>query len=179
MSATITVTKQALEECISAVNQGAKVKIREVSLGTEMYTPSKTQTTLRNEMQREPISQCIDTGTASVYFAAKFSGPQAYQVGEIAFWLDTGTLFGVISDPDEILNYKAANAHVVQPCTLDLSLLPADSVEVVVGVENLNLLIDVEMMKKTASFIRSQTNQIKQSHLLMQLSERFRLSEKK
>ena len=178
MTATITITQKALEECISASNQGVKVKISEVSLGTEMYTPSKTQAALRNEMQREPISQVIDTGTTSVYFAAKFSGEQAYQVGEIAFWLDTGTLFGVVSDPDEILNYKAANAHVVQPCTLDLSVLPADSVEVVVGTENINLLIDVEMMKKTASFIGSQTNQTKQSHLLMQLSERFRLSEK-
>ena len=178
MTATIKITKKGFEECISASNQGVKVKISEVSLGTETYTPSETQTALRNEMQREPISQAIDMGATSVYFAAKFSGELAYQVGEIAFWLDTGTLFGVVSSPNEILNYKAANAHVVQPCTLDLSLLPADSVEVVVGVENLNLLIDLEMMKKTASFVGSQTNQTKQSHLLMQLSERFRLSEK-
>lgn len=178
MTTTITITKKGLEECISARNQGIKVKISEVSLGTDMYTPSKTQTALRNEMQREPISQSIDTGLTSVYFAAKFSGDQAYQVGEIAFWLDTGTLFGVVSTPGEILNYKAKGAHVVQPFTLDLSLLPADSVEVVVGIENLNLLIDVEMMKKTATFIRSQTVQMKQNLLLLQMSDRMRLSEK-
>ena len=57
---------------------------------------------------------------------------------------------------------------------MDLSVLPTDSVQVSVGVENLNILIDSEMMKDALAFMRSQAVQTQQSHMLMQQAERLR-----
>ena len=57
---------------------------------------------------------------------------------------------------------------------MDLSVLPTDSVQVSVGVENLNILIDSEMMKDALAFMRSQVVQTQQSHMLMQQAERLR-----
>lgn len=44
----------------------------------------------------------------------------------------------------KLLTYKAAAARVLQKFTLDISPLPADSVTVVVGAENLNVLLTEE-----------------------------------
>lgn len=63
---------------------------------------------------------------------------------------------------------------MIIPFTMDLSVLPTDSVQVSVGVENLNILIDSEMMKDALAFMRSQAVQTQQSHMLMQQAERLR-----
>ncbi|WP_261888072.1 hypothetical protein [Vibrio rhizosphaerae] len=85
-----------------------------------------------------------------------------------------GTLFGVISAPNTMLNYKARNDHCIQPFTLDLSALPSDSV---MGTESRNILIDTEMMMDAVAFLHSQVIQIKQGHRYMNMSKRLRILE--
>lgn len=177
MTLAVTITKQGLAECISAKEKGIQAWIKEISVGDRAYTPSSTQAQLQNEKQRVEISQYKDTGDTSLQCVAKFSGEKEYAIREIGIWLSTGTLLGVISAPNETLNYKAANAHVIVPFTMDLSALPTNSINVEVGVENLNILIDTEMMMQTVAFVGSQTVQIQQAHMQMQLSERLRLME--
>ncbi|EHZ7344552.1 phage tail protein [Vibrio vulnificus] len=172
MSLTLTITKQGLAECISAKERGLKADIKWISAGDRDYTPSHTQNALRNERQRVEISQYVDTGLNSLQCLAKFSGPDEYAIKELAIWLSTGTLFGVISEPGETLNYKAKDGHVIVPFTLDLSVLPTDSVQVIVGTENLNILIDTEMMSDAVAFVRSQSTQTQQLFSYMKLSEK-------
>ncbi|MBD6946522.1 phage tail protein [Vibrio parahaemolyticus] len=174
MTLAVTITEQGLAECISAKENGIRAWIKWISAGDRAYTPSPTQTVLQNEKQRVEISEYKDTGATSLQCTAKFSGDDEYAIREIGIWLSSGTLLGVISAPNTTLNYKAAKAHVVIPFTMDLSALPTDSLEVVVGVENINILIDTEMMKDAVAFIRSQVVQTKQSHMLMQQAERLR-----
>ncbi|NGZ18024.1 phage tail protein [Vibrio aestuarianus] len=177
MTLAVTITKQGLAECISAYEKGIHAWIKEISVGDRAYTPSSTQTQLQNEKQRVEISQYKDTGDTSLQCVAKFSGEKEYAIREIAIWLSTGTLLGVISAPNETLNYKAANAHVIVPFTMDLSALPTNSIEVVVGVENINILIDTEAVMDGVAFTRNATVMIQQAHMQMQLSERIRKME--
>ncbi|KUI98986.1 hypothetical protein [Vibrio sp. MEBiC08052] len=86
-------------------------------------------------------------------------------------------MFGVISAPNTMLNYKARNGHCIQTFTLDLSTLPSDSVMIVVGTENRNILIDTEMMMDAVAFLHSQVIQIKQGHRYMNMSKRLRTLE--
>lgn len=174
MTLAITITSKGLEELISAKEEGIKGSLKWVSVGDESYEPDTGQVKLRSEMQRVEISEYKDTGPTSLQCTAKFSGPLEYAIREIAFWLSSGTLLGVISTPGTTLNYKAANAHVIQPFTLNLESLPTDSLEVIVGIENLNILIDTEMMMDAVAFASSQLNQVKQSHMLMQQGEKIR-----
>lgn len=53
----------------------------------------------------------------------------------------------------QLLTYKAAAARVLQKFTLDISPLPADSVTVIVGSENLNILMVDELASLSAASI--------------------------
>lgn len=174
MTLAVTITEHGLAECISAKEKGLHAKIEWISAGDKAYSPSPTQTKLRSEKQRVKISEYKDTGDTSLQCTAKFDGDSEFAIREIGIWLASGTLLGVISAPNRTLNYKAAKAQVIIPFTMDLSVLPTDSVQVSVGVENLNILIDSEMMKDALAFMRSQAVQTQQSHMLMQQAERLR-----
>ncbi|MEZ8095779.1 phage tail protein [Photobacterium swingsii] len=173
----LVITRKGLDECISAEAKGLSLPLKWVSAGDQAYTPSPAQTTLHNELQRVEFSEYKNTASNQIQAVAKFSGPKQYPIRELGFWLETGTLLGVISAPNVTLNYKPENGHCVQPFTLDLSALPTDSVNVVVGTENLNILIDEEMMMDAVSFLRSQVVQVNQAHMNMQLSENLRKSQ--
>lgn len=170
----LVITRKGLDECISAKSKGINLNLKWVSAGDRAYTPNPDQTTLVNEIQRVEFGEYKDLGSNQLQAVGKFSGPQEYPVKELGFWLETGTLLGVISAPNTTLNYKAKDGHCIQPITLDLSALPSDTVTVVVGTENLNILIDTEMMMDAVAFVRSQVIQTKQAHMQMQLSEKLR-----
>jgi len=53
----------------------------------------------------------------------------------------------------KLLTYKAAAARVLQKFTLDVSPLPADSVTIVVGSENLNVLLVDELAALSAASV--------------------------
>ncbi|AUI87563.1 phage tail protein [Vibrio azureus] len=175
----LVITQKGLEAAISASNRGLKAELTTMSVGDALYAPNKNQTALRNELDRAPFSAFKDLGGGSIQGAAKFSGPSQYAIGEIGLHLSDGTLFGVISRPEGVLNFKPAGGHCIQPFTLNLSALPTDSITIEVGTENLNILIDSEMMQDATAFVRSQVVQVKQSRLLMKQAEKLRKLEAK
>lgn len=120
----LVITRRGLDAAINAKDKGVKAALKWVSVGDAAYHPNKEQRVLQNERARVEFGEYKDTGGSSIQAAAKFSGPDEYAIREIGFWLEDGTLFGVISAPDTTLNYKAKNAHCLQPFTLNLSDLP-------------------------------------------------------
>ncbi|EKO3598878.1 phage tail protein [Vibrio metschnikovii] len=173
----VTITAHGLSELISAKEQGMKGRIKWISFGDRAYTPSVNQRRLQNEIDRATISEYVDVGTSALKMTAKVESGNEYAVREIGFWLDTGTLLGVISVPNKTLNYKTATTSLIQIFTLDLSVLPSSSVEVVIGIENLNILIDTQMMSDAVAFCRSQLTQTKQLFAHLKLSERVQKME--
>ncbi|MBF4249384.1 phage tail protein, partial [Vibrio anguillarum] len=109
------ITRRGLEAAISAKNKGLKAPLKWVSAGDSAYSPNAEQTSLVNEVARVEFGEYKDTGGAQMQAAAKFSGPDEYPIRELGFWLEDGTLFGVISAPDTTLNYKAKDGHCIQP----------------------------------------------------------------
>lgn len=173
-SLSLVITRKGLNECISAKGKGIEARLKWVSAGDRAYTPNPDQTTLVNEIQRVEFGEYKDTGAGQLQAVAKFSGPQEYPIKELGFWLETGTLLGVISAPNTTLNYKAKNGHCIQPITLDLSALPSDTVTVVVGTENLNILIDDEFTKMAVAQVQTMHRQIQQEFRLLDLEKRLR-----
>lgn len=173
-SLSLVITRKGLNECISAKGKGIEARLKWVSAGDRAYTPNPDQTTLVNEIQRVEFGEYKDTGANQLQAVAKFSGPQEYPIKELGFWLETGTLLGVISAPNTTLNYKAKNGHCIQPITLDLSALPSDTVTVVVGTENLNILIEDEFTKMAIAQVQTMHRQIQQEFRLLDLEKRFR-----
>lgn len=175
----LVITKKGLEECISAKSNGILLDLKWVSAGDKDYLPDAEQTSLANEIERVEFGEYLDLGNNQVKAVGKFSGEGEYLIKELGFWLASGTLFGVVSSPGVTLNYKAKGGVCIQPFTLDLSALPSDSVQVVVGTESLNILLDLEMMMDAVAFVRGQTVQVKQANSQMRLSERIRMMEAK
>lgn len=146
-------TSAGLDEVLAAKNQGLKGEITHIGAGTGRYNPDGTETALRNERQRVAIVDYEDLGSRQLRMAALFEGPDEYEIGEFGFYLASGTLLAVYSVAGKLLTYKAAAARVLQKFTLDISPLPADSVTVVVGSENLNILLAEELATLSAASI--------------------------
>ena len=138
-------TSKGLDEVLQAKNQGLKGEITHIGAGTGRYNPNGTEVALRDERQRVAIVDYEDLGERQLRMAALFDGDGEYEIGEFGFYLASGTLLAVYSVAGKLLTYKAAAARVLQKFTLDVSPLPADSVTVVVGSENFNILIAEEL----------------------------------
>jgi hypothetical protein len=138
-------TSKGLDEVLQAKNQGLKGEITHIGAGTGRYNPDGTEVALRDERQRVAIVDYEDLGDRQLRMAALFDGEGEYEIGEFGFYLASGTLLAVYSVAGKLLTYKAAAARVLQKFTLDISPLPADSVTVVVGADNLNILIVEEL----------------------------------
>ena len=134
-------TSKGLDEVLQAKNQGLKGEITHIGAGTGRYNPDGTEVALRDERQRVAIVDYEDLGDRQLRMAALFDGEGEYEIGEFGFYLASGTLLAVYSVAGKLLTYKAAAARVLQKFTLDVSPLPADSVTIVVGSENLNILL--------------------------------------
>ncbi|ADZ91105.1 phage tail protein [Marinomonas mediterranea] len=171
----LVITEEGLAECISAKQAGIQIKITHVGAGDRSYTPIANQTRLYSEKQRVEFNDTVDIGAGKIKAIAKFEGDLEYSANELGFYLETGTLLGVISSPGVTLNYKSAGGKMIIQHVLNLSALPTDSVSIQVGTDNLNILIDNEMMMDAVAFVRSQVVATKQAHMLMQLSEKLRL----
>ena len=170
----LVITRQGLDECISAKAHGIALNLKWVSAGDRDYTPNENQTTLVNERQRVEFGEYKDSGPNQLKAVAKFSGELEYPIKELGFWTESGTLFGVISAPDTTLNYKAKDGHCIQPITLDLSALPSDTVTVVVGTENLNILIDAEFAVLCTAQVNTMHRQLKQEFRLLDLENKVK-----
>jgi hypothetical protein len=138
-------TSKGLDEVLQAKNQGLKGEITHIGAGTGRYNPDGTEVALRDERQRVAIVDYEDLGDRQLRMAALFDGEGEYEIGEFGFYLASGTLLAVYSVAGKLLTYKSAAARVLQKFTLDISPLPADSVTVVVGADNLNILIVEEL----------------------------------
>jgi hypothetical protein len=168
----LVITRKGLEECISAKSKGIKAELKWVSAGDRAYTPNPEQTTLQNEKQKVEFGEYKDGDGPMIQAVAKFSGEEEYPIRELGFWLESGTLFGVISAPNTTLNYKVKNGHCIQPITLNLSALPSNTVTVIVGTENLNILIDEEFIKMATAQVDTMHRQILQEFRLLDLEKK-------
>lgn len=153
-------TSKGLDEVLQAKNQGLKGEITHIGAGTGRYHPDGTEVALRDERQRVAIVDYEDLGDSQLRMAALFDGEGEYEIGEFGFYLASGTLLAVYSVAGKLLTYKAAAARVLQKFTLDISPLPGDSVTVVVGSENLNILLTEELASLSAASIDSMTRGI-------------------
>ena len=153
-------TSKGLDEVLQAKNQGLKGEITHVGAGTGRYNPDGSEVALRDERQRVAIVDYEDLGERQLRMAALFDGDGEYEIGEFGFYLASGTLLAVYSVAGKLLTYKAAAARVLQKFTLDVSPLPADSVTVVVGTENLNILLTEELASLSAASIDTMTRGI-------------------
>ncbi|OHU87837.1 MULTISPECIES: phage tail protein [Pseudoalteromonas] len=180
---TLQFTQAGLDALLSATQRGFKGKISHMAFGDAAYTPSKTQTALKGEKERVAIvdTDYSDGESSSLKIAAKFDAPLEYAIREIGVFIESPDysgegepeliLLGVYSQENTTLGYRTPDVKVLQWLTLSLAQIPSDSVEVKVGVDNLNIIVDRELADMALVQLNTMQRQIEQELRLVALEQ--------
>ncbi|MBQ4851300.1 phage tail protein [Pseudoalteromonas sp. MMG012] len=180
---TLQFTQAGLNALMTATQRGFKGKISHMAFGDSAYTPDKTQTALKGEKERVAIADTdySDGEGSSLKIAGKFDAPIEYAIREIGVFIESPNysgegeleliLLGVYSKPDTTLGYRTPDVKVLQWLTLSLAQLPSQSVEIKVGVDNLNLIVDRELADMTLVQLNTMARQIEQELRLVALEQ--------
>ena len=170
------ITSKGLQAVFAADSRGLDVTISHIALGDSGYIPAKngdgyaTQSRLRSERQRIAIGDGKRVGAHQVDLSAVADGDAEYWVRELGFYLSDGTLFAVWSDSQRAIAWKSKAAPLVVALELALSALPANSVNVVAGGGNLELLLTNEMAAVATALANVQLEQLRQADKLKNLT---------
>ena len=150
------ITKAGLAAILKATTTGLSAEISHIALGSQAYTPSAEQKTLRNEVARFPISSGEKLSSTLLHLTAVADGATAYWVREVGIFLSDGTLLAVWSHLTEALAYKAANIDLLLAYDLSLAALPADSVTITSTAAGLNLTLAEPLAAMATALIAEQ-----------------------
>ena len=150
------ITKAGLAAILTATKTGLAAEISHIALGSQAYTPSAEQKTLRNEVARFPISSGEKLSSTLLHLTAVADGATAYWVKEVGIFLKDGTLLAVWSHLTEALAYKAANIDLLLAYDLSLAALPADSVTITSTAAGLNLTLAGPLAAMATALISEQ-----------------------
>lgn len=139
------ITKAGLSAIWRQDNTGLAAEITHVVVGTAGYTPVNTQTALRAQVAKFPISDGEKLSPTLLHVTALADGPLAIWVREIGFLLSDGTLLAVWSSAGEPLAFKPADADLLLAYDLSLTALPPDSVTITSTGAGLNLTLSEEL----------------------------------
>ncbi len=139
------ITKAGLSAIWRQDNTGVAAQITHVVVGTAGYTPVNTQTALRAQVAKFPISDGRKLSTTLLHVTALADGPLAIWVREIGFLLSDGTLLAVWSSAGDPLAFKPADADLLLAYDLSLTALPPDSVTITSTGAGLNLTVSEEL----------------------------------
>ncbi|WDE11156.1 phage tail protein [Thalassomonas haliotis] len=163
-------TEAGLAKLLSEQGKGLKGEITHMAFGDGAYAPGKNQTALLSEKERIEVMDYQGDGK-HLRMAGKFEGELEYAIREIGIFLSDGTLLGVYSQAGKTLGYRTPVVKILQWFTLNIEALPSDSVTVVVGSENLNLVIDEEFAQLAEVQINTLHRQMQQEFRLLALEQ--------
>ncbi|KZN45695.1 phage tail protein [Pseudoalteromonas luteoviolacea] len=125
------ITQAGLNAAVDAQGKGLSVQLSHIAIGELGYTPERSQTNLKNEVNRVEVSEGINYQNGQFRISGKFTTEQSnVAVREVGFYLSDGTLFAVWSHPRNVLFYLTPMSTVIQGFDLLLSAAPADAISV-------------------------------------------------
>lgn len=128
------ITRHGLNELLN-LPEGVRDAITHIGLSTARFTPTAETTAVQNEVLRIAISDSIDNGDNAIQFYAaiaenEWSGNMT-AIYTIAFYLSTGTLLAVWSNPNEVEALLRNGRSEEFYYTFALDALPADKIEII------------------------------------------------
>ncbi|WP_440029818.1 phage tail-collar fiber domain-containing protein [Chromobacterium amazonense] len=150
------ITEAGLAGIWRATNDGVSAQITHIALGDAAYEPDQSQTKLRAEKARYPISDGKRLSASQIHVTAVADDAKAFWVREVGFFLSDGTLLAVWSDPKRALAYKSPDAELLLAYDLALSALPPGSVTIESSGAGLNLTMAAELAALATAQISEQ-----------------------
>jgi hypothetical protein len=147
MSIPALITNAGIQAATDARIAGLQIQIAEIAIGTGAYPtpPNGTETALKTEIARFPVSDWTDSGPNEVSLAGYLTDPDLEAaVTEVGVFLDTGELFAIAARSTPPLIYKSvAVSDLLVEITLALSGLPVEAITITDDGNDLTMLCDV------------------------------------
>lgn len=116
------ITDAGITASIKAGELGVSYKITHIGIGRDGYAPSASQTELKNEIiPRKAITRGAVHAPGELHFEVVLDGNSEYDVKEIGYYLEDGTLFAVDSRHGEIMSLKRSNTIITEAFELNLA----------------------------------------------------------
>ena len=158
--------------------------ISHVAYGTESYTPTKTQTSLRAEVERIEVStpKIDDDPNADdepvlaegeILLVGVFKSDKSYDVREVGYFLDDGTLLAVQSQEDFLITHKSPDIEVILEAIVGLSDLPPNSIAINFGSTDLKFSVQHELNTMATAIIQSQCREVEHHFELVKLKQKI------
>ncbi|EPA95444.1 phage tail protein [Pseudomonas sp. G5(2012)] len=160
------ITKAGLSAIWRKDKTGLAAEITHVVVGTAGYTPVNTQTALRAQVAKFPVSDGEKLSETLLHVTALADGPLAIWVREIGFLLSDGTLLAVWSSTGDPLAFKPADADLLLAYDLSLTALPPGSVTITSTGAGLNLTLSEELAALASAQIAEMLRGVQQQDAL-------------
>lgn len=151
------ITRHGLNELLN-LPEGVRDAITHIGLSTARFTPTAETTAVQNEVLRIAISDTTESGDNAIQFYAaiadnEWSGNMT-AIYTIAFYLSTGTLLAVWSNPNEVEALLRQGRSEEFYYTFALDALPADKIEIISTQRVFNPGIVEQIAQHTLASIR-------------------------
>jgi len=135
MPYTIIITDAGVAEITNAENNGLDpIVITQVAFGTGQYTASASATDLQNETTRLTTVSGTNISESQIHVSVIDDNQSAnYQVSEIGFYSDAGTLVAIYADTSPFLEKTVGSALMV---AMDLSITTVQATSISFGDTN-------------------------------------------
>jgi Phage tail-collar fibre protein len=153
------ITRAGMRALFSATNTGVDLKLSHIAVGTGQgvgYIPTGNETALRTEFQRKPIGGGDYLTDFEILVQAMLDGPSQGWVHEVGIFDEAGVLFAIWSEPNGSLVYKTAGVPVIIALTLAVSEIPPNSLTIIAGGANVNIIIAEPFADMSAEILRLQ-----------------------
>jgi hypothetical protein len=102
------ITDAGLQAALAYSGTGVAVKITHIAAGDVSWNPDETAVALQNELERVEVAQGAIVGPHQIHLDAFLTGPLEYEIAEVGFFMEDGTLFAVWSDnsPYGVVQYE-------------------------------------------------------------------------
>ena len=147
MSIPSLITNAGIQAATDARVAGLSVQIVEIAIGSGTYAtpPNGTETALKSEIARFPVSDWTDAGPNEVAIAGYLTDPALETaITEVGCFLDTGEMFAIAARSTPPLLYKSvAVPDLLVEITLALSGLPIEAITITDDGNDLTMLCDL------------------------------------
>ena len=157
------ITDAGLAAVFNASNTGLAANISHIAFGDGNtgsgpagYTPSGTETALRNERARAAVGGGRRVAPHEIEVQALLDDGPSFWIREVGFLLEDGTLLALWSDEDTPMAYKTAGVPLAVAYYLAMQGVPSDAVGITVSGPSVNITMADNVASTATEIIRLQ-----------------------
>lgn len=151
-------TDAGLDAAIDARNEGIEARISHIAFGdaaNNRYKAYPAQTQLARERVRVPIAGGERIGRFEFMVQALLDTGPEFNINEVGFFLDDGTMIAIWADKDFTLAVKSIGTEIAIAYNIALAGIPPGSVTLNISGPSVNLTIIRPIAQTAADFMRT------------------------